>query len=92
MLGFAAQRPFANQTELAVMPLKTSAAAERIARIASLSLELASAVRVAAAAANEAGMDFRRVGLYMHGVLDFSRRDQIERRGVANHSPAPLAF
>jgi hypothetical protein len=92
LLGFTTQRAFADKAELAVVLLKTSATAERVARVASLLSQFPAAPRVATSTSDETSVDFRKGGLYMHGVLDFPGRDQVERRGVANHSPAPLAF
>jgi hypothetical protein len=71
LFGFATQRAFADQTEFSVMLLEAAPATKRIAWVVSLTLQLAAALRVAAATSDETGVDFGGVRLYIHGVLDF---------------------
>jgi hypothetical protein len=91
-LGLPTQRALADEAEFTVVLLEAAVAAKRVARVAGLLSQFSAAPRIAAPTSDKTGVDFRVAGLYMHGVLDFPGRDQVERRGVANHSPAPLAF
>jgi hypothetical protein len=72
-----AHRALTDDADFSVILLEASGAAEGVARLVGFALELATAARVAAAAADKSsGVDFERIGGHIHDAfLTFQVRD-----------------